>query len=49
MRNTNKQNNIEIQITEREILLNRVDELFDQGNYKEIYDILSNHKVTNIF
>ncbi|EFN75337.1 Regulator of microtubule dynamics protein 1 [Harpegnathos saltator] len=45
IRNTNKQNsNIETQILGREILLDRADALFNQGNYKEIYDILSNHK-----
>ncbi|XP_032682999.1 regulator of microtubule dynamics protein 1-like isoform X2 [Odontomachus brunneus] len=43
--NTDKQDNTaEIQIIEREALLNKADALFDQGNYKEIYDILSNHK-----
>lgn len=48
--NTNKQNdNTKTQITEKEALLNRADALFDQGNYKEIYNILSNHKVINNF
>lgn len=47
---TDKQDNsAEIQIIERKALLNKADALFDQGNYKEIYDILSHYKVINIF
>ncbi|XP_014469409.1 PREDICTED: regulator of microtubule dynamics protein 1-like isoform X2 [Dinoponera quadriceps] len=45
MKNTKgEENNVETQIIDRKILLHKADALFDQGNYKEIYDILLNHK-----
>ncbi|XP_076226055.1 regulator of microtubule dynamics protein 1 isoform X2 [Nomia melanderi] len=31
-------------ITTKEVLIGKADALFDQGNYKEIYDLLSNYR-----
>lgn len=35
----------ETQITTKEVLLAKVDALFDQGDYKSIYNLLSKYKV----
>lgn len=35
----------ETPITTKEVLLAKVDALFDQGDYKSIYNLLSNYKV----
>lgn len=37
------------QITSKEVLLAKVDALFDQGDYKSIYNLLSNYKVIEFF
>lgn len=39
----------EIQITTKEVLIAKVDALFDQGDYKSIHDILSKYEVIKSF
>lgn len=39
----------ETPITTKEVLLAKVDALFDQGDYKSIYNLLSNYKVIKFF
>lgn len=41
----NKDEGNETKVEMREVLLAKTDALFDQGDYKSIYDVLSKHKV----
>jgi len=38
-----------IPITKKEVLIAKADAFFDQGDYKSIYNLLSNYKVIKIF
>lgn len=38
-----------VQITKKNVLIAKADAFFDQGDYKSIYDLLSNYKVIEIF